>query len=88
MWLFDPNSPCIAILTPYPQTNLSTLHSTISFRYLATYHRKARSIATPHRRSSTSAAKNPKNTTEITPFSVKNAAFIRRRSRGDTMLCS
>ena len=29
-----------------------------------------------------------KNATEITPFSVKNAAFIRRRSRGDTMLCS
>ena len=34
---------------------------------------------------STSSATNPKNTTLITPFSVKNAASSRRRSPGRTM---
>src|SRR5208283_3877578 len=83
-----PARPVSQSSRPTPEIHLSTPHSTISFRYLATYHRKAHPIATHHRRNSTSAAKNPKNTTETTPFSVKNAAFIRRRSRGETMLCS
>lgn len=41
-----------------------------------------------HLRISTSVAINPKNTTEITPFSVKNAAFIRLISFGETIMCS
>ena len=35
-----------------------------------------------------SAETNPRNTIAITPFIVKNAAFSRRKSRGDTMECS
>jgi len=42
MWLFDPSSPCIAILTPYPPKPISTARSAISFQYLATYHMMTR----------------------------------------------
>ncbi len=41
-----------------------------------------------YRLHSTSAATNTKNTTEITPFKVKNAAFIRRISFGEMIRCS
>ena len=39
-------------------------------------------------RSHKSADTNARNTIAITPFMVKNAAFRRRRSRGETMACS
>ena len=41
-----------------------------------------------HRRIHKSAVTKPRNTMAITPFMVKNAAFRRRRSRGETMECS
>jgi hypothetical protein len=39
-------------------------------------------------RSHKSAATKPRKTIAITPFIVKNAAFNRRRSRGETRECS
>ncbi len=42
----------------------------------------------PYHFTHTSAATNPKNTSAITPFMVKNAAFSRRKSFGDTSECS
>jgi hypothetical protein len=41
-----------------------------------------------HFRNNRSPAKNPKNTTEITPFMVKNAAFSFERLVGETRKCS
>jgi plasmid stabilization system protein ParE len=54
--------------------------------YLVVY----REAATPplHRRNNRSPATKKKNTTEITPFMVKNAALSFERSWADTRECS